>query len=273
MAGEERGQPAAAGPWWRRQAVPAGQTLDCRLGPLSLQVYHGAGEWQVAVSYEEEGGGEGNASLGLRPGGIEGESYERFVCAAASAELVLLPMLADRPVVIRPRQPVFLLSGEETTMYLSSPVSLRLMIGEPGVLLREVPMLRLSDTWFGPSTQVGELCYAGKTQARHSLAELPRRVHRALTPLHIRNEGNSPLPLDKISLPVPFLSVYGAEDASLWTQKATLIRRSDSDMAVLKVDAVPPAYAGPVTLVSGPRQAQGRSGIVRAFNVLFGEGR
>jgi hypothetical protein len=133
-------------------------------------------------------------------------------------------------------------------------------------------MLRLSDTWFGPSTREGELCYSGKTHARHTLAEVPRRAHRAITPLHIRNEAASPLPLDKISLPVPVLSVYGAADASLWTETVTMIRGSDSDMAALRIEHGPPAYVGPVSLVSAPRREQARGGLVRAFNVLFGDG-
>lgn len=272
MADQARGNSPANDEWWQQQNVPVGQTLECQLGPLSLQVHHGRGEWHVAKAQGDERDAGVGATLRLRGGGIEGEEYERFIFAGASSELKLLPLLADRPVVIRPRQTVFLLSGEETTMYLSSPVTLRLIVGDPGIVLQDVPMVRLSDTWFGPSTQVGELCYAGKTSARHALDEVPRRPHRAVTPLHIRNEGAAALPLDKVSLPVPFLSVYGADDASLWTQKATMIRRSDSDMAVLKVDPAPPAYAGAVSLISGPRQSQARGGIVRAFSVLFGEG-
>jgi hypothetical protein len=266
-------QRAAGTPaWWLPRTIPVGQTLDCQLGPLSLQIHRGHGEWHVSMADGDEREGGGCGTLGLRAGGIDGDNYERFIFSGASAQLKLLPLLADRPVVIRPRQPIFLPSGEQTTMYLSSPLTLRLLVGDPGVLLREVPMVRLSDTWFGPSTREGELCYSGRTHARHELAEVPQRAHRAVTPLHIRNEALTPLPLEKVSLPVPFLSVYGAADGGLWTQKATMIRRSDSDMAVLKIERAPPEFGGPMSLISGPRREQGRGGFVRAFNVLFGDG-
>ncbi|MFU8817032.1 MAG: hypothetical protein ACNA7W_16925, partial [Pseudomonadales bacterium] len=117
----------------------------------------------------------------------------------------------------------------------------------------------------------GELCYSGKTHARHTLAEVPRRAHRAITPLRVRNEAATPLPLDKISLPVPVLSVFGAADGSLWTEAVTMIRGSDSDMAALRIEKAPTEFAGPVDLVSGPRREQAKSGLVRAFNVLFGD--
>lgn len=266
-------QPAAAAGrhWWLSHTVAEGQTLDCHLGPLSLQIHHGRGEWQLALTEGEETDAVWCATLCLRDGGIDGDSFERFLFSRRDPVLQLVPMLADRPVVIRPRQPVFLPSGEETTMYLSSPLSLRVEVGDPAVLLRELPMLRLSDTWFGPSTREGELCYSGKTHARHTLAEVPRRAHRAITPLHVRNEAATPLGLDKISLPVPVLSLYGAADGSLWTQAVTMIRGSDSDMAAMRIERAPADYAGPVSLVAGPRREQARGGLVRAFNVLFGD--
>jgi hypothetical protein len=272
MAAHDGSVAVAGRSWWLPQTVPDGHTLECRLGPLALQIYRGRGEWHLAATTGDEVDVAGVATLSLREGGIDGDDFERFIVAGRSGYLRLVPLLADRPVVIRPRQAVFLPKGEATTMYLSSPLSLRIEVGNPGVLLREVPMLRLSDTWFGPSTREGELCYSGKTHARHTLAEVPRRAHRAITPLHIRNEAASPLPLDKISLPVPVLSVYGAADSSLWTETVTMIRGSDSDMAALRIEHGPPAYVGTVSLISAPRRAQGRGGLVRAFNVLFGDG-
>jgi hypothetical protein len=266
------GQPMTAHAWWLPQTVPDGHTLDARLGPLRLQIYRGSGEWHLALEPGDEPVGEAPADLVLREGDVESDECQRFIFAGRSGRLRLVPLLADRPVVIRPRQPVFLPSGEEVTLYLSSPLSLRIEVGEPAVLLCEVPMLRLSDTWFGPSTREGELCYSGKTHARHSLSEVPHRAHRAITALQIRNEAATSLPLDKISLPVPVLSVYGAGDGRLWTQTVTMIRGSDSDMAALRIERAPPAFAGQVDLISGPRREQARGGLVRAFNVLFGDG-
>jgi hypothetical protein len=278
MSGDRGAVQAPAPFWWRPRTVPDGHTLDCRLGPLTMQIFRAQGEWQLAVQPGEETDAPTTAALDLREGGIGAEidpdHVQRFIFGSTSGVLRLVPLLADRSVVIRPRQSVFLPSGEETTMFLSSPLSLRIEVGEPAVVLREVPMLRLPDTWFGPSTREGELCYSGKTSARHTLADVPRRPHRAITPLRIRNEASSPLPLDRISLPVPVLSVYGAADGSLWTEMVTMIRGSDTDMAALRIEAGPPALSGDDThLISAPRREQSRGSLVRAFNVLFGDGR
>lgn len=258
--------------WWQPVSIPDGSTLNCRIGPLYLRVRHVSGEWRVASEYEEEiAGPAAPVTLQLDTAELPEDGPQRYIAPKSGEQLRLKPLLADRPVVIQPRQPVFLPSRTETTLYLSTPVWLQIEAGGGQMAeLCELPTVRLSDTWFGPSTRVGELCYSGRTHARHDPAEVPYRSHRAITPIVIRNEADSILPLEKLSLPVPMLSVYGAEDGSLWTQRVTLLRRSDSDMADIKVDSAAPALAGKVRLISGPRQEGGRSGIVRAFSVLFG---
>lgn len=258
--------------WWEPREVPVGDTLRCRLGPLALIVGHVPGEWQVAFGHDEEDEHSATATLAdaaLDPDDDVGER-ERFIVAGEDPRLRLLPLLADRAVVIRPRQPVFLPEGEEITLYMSTPVTVAIQVGAAERLLREVVSVRLSDTWFGSSTREGELCYSGRTTARQHREELPRRAHRAITPVRIRNEAESPLPLTKLSLPVPVLSLYGAEDGSLWTEGVALVRQNASDLAALEIEDGAPDFAGPVTLVSGPRQPRSAGTLVRAFSVLFG---
>ncbi len=271
-AGEPSGTTdSVSGPWWLPQTVPLGHTLACRLGTLLLDVHHREGEWQLVTEQVEESAADARPEFVLHTGVPESGAGERFMLSAGD-RLVLAPLLADRPVVIRPRTPLFLLPGAETTMYLSTPLYLRVQVGEKApTVLRELPMLRLSDTWFGPTTREGEICYAGKTHARHSLDELPRRVHRAVTAVRIANHAPNALPLERLSLPVPMLSIFGGADGRLWTQAVSLQRGSDSDMASLKIAEKPPSEAGDVSLLTGPRQLPARGGVVRAFSLLFRE--
>jgi hypothetical protein len=262
---------AADRQWWKPRKVPQGHTLHCTMGPLCLQLHHDRREWRLAWSYGEETEAECAVELDLRQGPLEAGEFERYAFSRQSDTITLLPMLADRSVVVRPRQSVFLPSGEETTLYLSSPLHLSLQVGAPVATLRELPMVVLSDTWFGPNTLSGELCYSGKTGARQALSDVPRRAHRALTAVHIRNDASTPLPLDKFSLPVPLLSVYGDSDGGLWTQGVSLVRTGHSDMAAVKIDKVPPRAGGNMELLSGPRRVQERGALVRAFDVLFGD--
>ncbi len=258
------------GPWWTPRKVDSGQSAHLKLGPLSMILGHGSDEWMLGIDSSEETADEGdNTGLDIRKG-LPEEADERFVHAGDSNRMRLSPLLADRSVVIRPRQPVYLLGGQSVTLYLSTPIWLKVEVSDPPVLLKEFPVMRLSDTWFGSSTREGELCYAGRTQARHNLAELPQRPHRAITPMTIRNETVKPIPLEKISLPVPLLSLYGADDGSLWTQRVTLTLEGGTEQADVKIDSNLPEVRRELKRLAGPRDEGGRSGMTRALNLLLG---
>lgn len=146
-----------------------------------------------------------------------------------------------------------------------------ILVGEPPVLLKTLPAQRLSDTWFGPNTREGELCYSGRTHARHDPSDLPDRPHRAITPLTIHNRAASPLPIEKISLPVPWLALYGDQAGRLWTQAVTLSRDSETDLASVRIDSREQAEGKALTRLAEPRQAAQRNNMIRAFSAWLGD--
>ena len=166
-------------PWWKERFLPANHRLHCRIGPLTADIFRGSGEWLLGWESGEEGDSR-DAQLELLEGVPEQEMVERFIFKRITGRLRLKPRLLDRHLVSRPRQPLYLPPGEATTLYVSSPVTVNIEVEQPGVSLRELPTVRLSDTWFGPSTRDGELCYASLTSARSHLTEVPDRPHRAI---------------------------------------------------------------------------------------------
>jgi len=256
-------------PWWKARIVEVNHKLDCAIGPLCLQVFRSSDEWQLGWYYEDEMYTGSRCSIKITPGPVQTEQTERYTYAKQDHTLRLRPALMDRSVVIRPREPVFLPSGEEVTLFLSTPLCLVIEVGEVPVKLRELPMMQLSDTWFGPSTREGELCYSGRTHARNSLDEVPQRQHRALTPILIKNQANSVLPLEKLSLPARLLSLYGADDGNFWTQGVSLTRTEESELAMIRIGTGVPECAGEAELISPARMQAERGGFVRVFSLLF----
>ncbi len=254
-------------PWWEAVEVRPGRTLRLALGPLTIRLGHGDGEWLLARTHDPETGQTSSVRRQVRRGRPE-TIDARFVHAGDSDTVRLVPRLADRPVVIRPRQPIELLGNQSTTLYLSTPVWVAIEVGDPGIALGEYPVVRLSDTWFGRSTREGELCYSGRTHARHQPDDLPRRAHRAITPLTIHNRADDRLALEKIALPVPMLALYGRADATMVTQGVTLTRESGGDLAGVRVDTTAPDED--LARLSEPRLESGRFGVTRALDLLFG---
>lgn len=259
----------ANGHWWDPRNLAEHDSLCLRLGPLDLWIENLPSTWELAWDRGDEEAHMMRCEIGHGERPPAGAARQRYVFGRGVTALRVSPVLADRAFVVKAYDPVFVPSGEEVTLYISSPAQVRIEVGNPLQALLDLPVMLLSDTFFGPSTREGELAYAARTHARHSLAELPRRPHRIITPVRIRNEADSLLPIEKISIPLPLLSVYGASDGSLWTDTVTLDRESDSDLAALRVQKGAPQAARGASQISEPRRSLERGKLIRAFSLAF----
>lgn len=256
--------------WWGGYELKDGEWGLWQIGPLRLWAVLARTELRV----ETHNAGDPQAS-DLRidrpspaPAGVEGRKIMRFSFRKPPPKLLIAPLLADRSIVSMPDYPFYIPAGEEATLYISSPLWLRLAAGNEPIALAEIPVFRPSDTWFGPSTREGELAYSSHTRARLQLEDVPVRPHRATTPVRIRNRGGDALLLERLSLPVPYLSLYCADNGSLWTQAVTLERHSGGALTELRIDEVPfPGTEG--ERLAGPRLEAQKSVMVRAFTALF----
>jgi len=252
-------------PWWREEPFEVGDVRTWQIGPLSLAVQRTAREWKLAHRW--------NGAIRLEfdwqvtsedhfP--EDGWELSRFVFSATGSSLELAPALADRPVVTSPRVPLLVSPGEQVTLFVSSPLWL-VVRGERQTLL-EIPVHRPSDTWFGPSTREGELCYAARTQAALEVGNLPLLARRAATPVRLRNRADSPLQLERLKLPVPFLSLFAAADGTLWTETVTMTREESSEMAEVGVRNGPPGEAGEASLLTAARNEVDTNAVMQVFS-------
>lgn len=257
--------------WWGRFEVPDDQGGLWRVGPLELTVARRRYDWLVAFQEGEEGLDQ---RLEVRCPIAASElpdlaQVQRYASSRPSAELAITPLLADRPVVSRPDVPFHLLGGDEVELFVSTPVWVKLEAGDPLQSLAEVPTTRPSDTWFGPSTRVGELCYASRTTARLHLENLPPRPPRAITPVLLRNRARQELLLERLNLPIPNLALYWDGNGGLWTQKVVVERQPDGTLAQVRLEDGPPSQVPSAEPVSPARQAGSRS-VLRALGALLG---
>lgn len=256
--------------WWQPRQLTAQQCWHVAIGPLSLYLERTTGEWLVA--HQRHADDESlhrvlQQPVTERPDAL---TVQRYVFAQTTPAFRLQPRLMDRPVVVKTRQPVFIPPGESIRFYISTPLCVRLLLGND-LDTQEWPIVRLSDTWFGPSTRVGELCYAAKTQARHTLEELPLRPHRAVTQLTISNQDKKLLSIDKISLPVHLLSLFQCNDQTLWTESITLVHQADQPLAKFKIERQLPDAIKTAQRITEPRQSLEKNAFVRAFTDIFSD--
>ncbi len=264
--------------WWGAFTLDEGQAGCWRVGPSTLWIYHLPQEWRLV--HVQDGDSlsktaevtaplpEGEVSLSLEDLPAEA-AVSRFSFRATGGQLAVTPALADRPVVVRPETPLYVPPSEAATLYVSTPLWVRPEAGDPPRLLQEVPSHRPSDTWYGPNTREGELCYATRTAGRLVLADLPLCPHRAVTSILIRNRARDALLVERIQLPVQYLALFQAAGGYLWTQAVTLDRERDGGLSALHVVEGAPSEAAGARPVSDPRETSRASLIGRTFSTLF----
>lgn len=253
--------------WWGEFEVQPGHTRRWRVGPMTLWIHHSALEWRLAIESGDEHPTEAGGLTDAEP--QPGASFQRFGMRPGSSTVLVQPALADRALVVKTEHPFHIPAGEEATLFVSSPLWVVVSAAGLDVPLYEFPIVRPSDTWFGPNSLTGELCYASTTSARLQLDNLPRRPHRAISAVRIRNRAKSKLAIDKLLLPLTHLSLFASEKGQLWTEALTFKREEESDQAIVELDRSPTHTREPTELVAPPRQRASKGFLLEAFGSLF----
>ena len=272
VAKTESGKPIVLAPWWGAFNVPLGEQRHFRIGPCALWVERLARELRVSRVQHDDPLDSALvvAAASVAPPQASKLDAHRFAVSDSSStsRIELEPALADRPVVVRTHEPFHVLGGDSATLYVTTPLWIRMFAGAERKRMFELPVARPSDTWFGENTRNGELCYAGTTTARLALSELPLRPGRAVTQVRIVNRARTPLALDRINLPAPALSLYAARDHRVWTEAVEIVREGGSgarDTTITRGSA-PDAADGKLC---GPREAGDGNLLLRAFKAVL----
>lgn len=265
------GPDAAGKHWWGEFDLPVGVTAEWQIGLLEIAIQRSKSEWLVAhqmLDLEEEGL-EWYHNIGKRElDQIAGMKVSRLTSESTDERLIVRPMLADRPVVVKPFAPFTVPAEDVATIYVSSPTWVEFLTGSPPKTLVELPTRRPSDTWFGPSTMEGEASYATRTYGRLNLDNVAIRPNRAVTQIQIQNKSSGALLVERISLPTPYLSLFAAQDGHLWTQAVSMVQTHQLGLARFEIEELPPEIASEARLVSEPRQRALKGMLIRAFSAF-----
>ena len=258
--------------WWGTFNFQLHQPRYWEIGALLLGIERQPREWRIA-SYSRDELEKNAVKVGVEAAPAFTEKlteFKRFIFHQTSSTISLMPMLADRAQVSHADTAFYLPPNQEATIYVSSPVWVRIESGNPKNSLLEIPVLRQSDTWHGPNTLEGELCYASRTFCRTDLENLPTRSHRVITPVIIHNNSKSPLLIEQLSLPLPYLSIYVDETGGLWTEEL-VIKNEINYKHTVKQGKGAPHIAKGATLLSPPRQSLKSLNFINLFYSLLAE--
>lgn len=126
-----------------------------------------------------------------------------------SSELILVPALPDKAVVFRNNKNIKISAGESASLYLRIPLSILFYFYElkDENRLIEIPMQRLSDTWFGEIDN-GEPAYSIGNNYDKVFSEVRANAWEAISSVEIINNTASVLDLQRLILRVEDFSLY-----------------------------------------------------------------
>jgi hypothetical protein len=255
--------------WWGSYRIDEGATGCWRLGGLRLWIHHGRREWQVLGRWEAQTSApmvQIPCPEPLPDTGIQ----HRYGFGAPGKTLRLEVRLPDRPLVWRPAEPFSIAPGEEVVLYLRTPLWVALQFEGAQSVLWEAPVRRLSDTWFGAPTDDGGYAYSADREVLFEVTEAAQDTLHAITPIALRNSANAVLHLERLNLPVPFLSLFASQAGWVWTQRITLERdEEDEELALLRIGKGAPREAGDAEFLNGPRLEGEKHLVFQAFSRLF----
>lgn len=256
--------------WWGKHTFAPGQGRHWHMAGMDMSIIRLAREWQFQIhrtptQSEDNHDWHRDEQLPEAPMG----ELRRYVFRQTTDNLTLAPRLADRSVVIRPVMPLFVPPGQEVTFYVSTPVWMTVLVDDQEAPLVDIPIVRPADTWFGPNTVLGEICYTTQVTGRLELSQVTPRPFRAVTPVRISNRGQNIMPVERINLPVPFLPVYGAESGRLWTPTLHVTAEERQRVPRIRIDSGISTEAGHVALLNPARRGSDEHALIRVFDNLF----
>ena len=261
---------------YNQYKVEPEQYVSAQIGPFDLWVRHTGDEFHVAVKRDPNSESVIETSP---PKPVEGTqdaclSWSRWVGGQHFDTMQLLPVMPNRPVVVRPATPVSIPTSKEALFFVAVPIWVEISVfGPTKVILLQTPSVVLSNTWFG-DPMTGELCYSMRTRARRKVDDSPVRPHRALCPVLIRNTTTKQLDVERFCVHIQNLTVYAGEN-QLWTNEVHISFRGENETSQVKYVESAPEYEQIDRILTNPRNQQKKTLLQRSFSsfrMFGGEG-
>lgn len=231
------------------------ESFHLRFGPLDLYIEKIDNEirvlWMTSNDWMDSSFHYQFPFTGIQPDTLLSE--KRFAYSKRAPSLIVAPCLGEKAFVVKPDTTFMVLPGEKAKIYLSTPMSIRLSDADSRQIIDEIPVLNRVKTWFGETPTSGHLCFFTRIHAALKEKNLPFRPHRAMTHLYVENSSKQPIPIEKLKIPVNYLTLY-QDNRGLFVTSSLSIRIDDNEhIKDLKI-FIPKASDNEYTVIQSPRE-------------------
>lgn len=165
-------------------------------------------------------------------------------------KLCIYPCTADKNIVLKLDHPFFIPTNSNKVLYGITPTWFNIKINKNTVINKN--STTLSETWpISSNTTNGQVCYAGNIFATESLSTIENNLHYIITPIIVENKSNTTLQVNKITLPLPYLSTFADNFNQLWTEQLYISMHKENEYA--KIIQGSPDQSKQLDLIHKPR--------------------
>ncbi|ENV56135.1 MULTISPECIES: hypothetical protein [Acinetobacter] len=247
--------------WWGEHTFELHQVKAWQFGSLLFRLTRGINEWrleyhrpQYQYDYEQNWHSITDTNFACP----QPRKIERYMFKKTHETFQLMPRLADRSVVIKPVDPIYIPAGQRGTLYISTPLWIAGFVEGQREPLFDLPVIQPKDTWFGPDRRNGEICYATAVDGRTDINQLKPRAFRAVTPVEFHNTSSQQLRFDRMNVPVAALPLFYSESTQrLWTSQIKVLHEGYDKPPRIRIENRTPPLAGEVIYVHPPRSPGG----------------
>lgn len=183
-----------------------------RLGHLRCWLARAEREWALGQEAVTDGAAADIAQVPFEvvPADLV---WRRTAFAQAPRDFQLVPIVPDRPLVLRTVEEVHLPGREALTLYATFPLTLeaRVLAADRPVGLGILDPVPLSDTWIGTPKE-GQLGYSIPVAAQFEVEALPVRQDWAVVAVTLQNESRETLPIGTFALRPMEVSLFSGPD-------------------------------------------------------------
>ncbi|MFA5330693.1 MAG: DUF432 domain-containing protein [Prolixibacteraceae bacterium] len=192
--------------FWNKYEFSVGQTLLFKVGNAEVFVKHIQNGWLMKTRISTEPFAEIQTEA---VEGMEDDSNVLHFQTGKSNILHVVPALPNKAVVFRNNKNIKVSAGQSASLFFRIPLTIQFYFQEIKDENRmfEMPLQRLSDTWFGEPDN-GEAAYSIGSNYDKSIDEVQASSWEAVAPVEIINNTTGLLDLQRLILRVEEFSLF-----------------------------------------------------------------
>jgi hypothetical protein len=248
--------------FWKKYVFAVDQTLIFKAGNAEVFVKRIQNGWQIKSKTSEVAAETLVAEAA--PDLIDDQEVLHYY-TGDSNELLLVPALPDKAVVFRNNKNIKISAGQSADLFFRIPLTMQFYFQEvkDENRLVEIPLQRLSDTWFGEMDS-GEPAYSIGSNYDKSFSEVHTTAWEAISSVEIINNTASVLDLQRLILRVEDFNLY-LKNKEILTSHATIEFKGQEQAGSVNLGVRKEIHGEKPLLIAKPRSIESKNLLRRSF--------